>query len=191
VSLPTVPVEEPLGAVPEQRRRRALRFLFGVCVASLLAVFLIGWLVDGDATTDAAIDVSDRTYVGLDGTTLRLGDLAGTPLVLNFWASFCAPCLAEMPEFEQVSQDLAGRVTFVGLNTTEPDEAAARDMVERTGVTYLIGLGEDGSLLGELKASNLPSTALVDAQGRVVHVRTGAIDGEELRALIEEHLLTR
>ena len=71
----------------------------------------------------------------LDGGSQTLDELRGTPVVINFWSSTCAPCLQEMPALQEVSSDTEGKVTFVGVDVADTAEAGST-MVEKTGVTY-------------------------------------------------------
>ena len=123
----------------------------------------------------------------LEGETYDLSRVSGTPTVVNFFASWCAPCRAEMPDFERVSQEVAGRVAFVGINTGETDVAAARQLVVDTGVTYTTLLGDDGSIFQAVGGLAMPTTAFVDATGAVVEVHSGILTVQALRDRIEEH----
>ncbi len=78
-----------------------------------------------------------------EGETTDLHRFVGTPLVVNFWASWCPPCAAEMPDFQTVSQQLGEQVQFVGINTSD-DAGLADDLAERTGVTYDLLRDPDG-----------------------------------------------
>ncbi len=112
----------------------------------------------------------------------------GTPLVVNFFASWCAPCLAEMPDFEQVHDEVGARVAFVGLNLQDDDEAG-RSVVERTGVTYEVGTDPDGTIFLSLDGIAMPTTAFINAAGVIVDVHSGAMSAGELRDRIDDLLL--
>jgi cytochrome c biogenesis protein CcmG, thiol:disulfide interchange protein DsbE len=116
-----------------------------------------------------------------------LADLDGEPLVVNFWASWCPPCVAEMPDFERVHQQVQGEVRFVGLNTQD-NRADADRLVEQTGVTYDLALDPDGALFSDFEVVAMPSTFLVDEHGAIVHRHSGLLTETALRELIAEHL---
>jgi len=113
-------------------------------------------------------------------------DLAtdGTPLVINFWASWCAPCRAEMPAFERVHQGLGDQVRIVGV-TDEDDHDASTEAAEAAGVTYPLLTDDDQTLLTDLKISGLPGTVFVDADGKVIGRHLGALTEAELMKEIE------
>ena len=141
-------------------------------------------LIGGDVAGDPAPDVS---FALLEGGTLRLADLQGTPVVVNFFATWCTPCVKEMPAFEQVHQELGDTVTFVGIDVRD-SVSGARDLVERTGVTYTIGRDPSGEIFQDFEAVNMPSTFLIAADGTVVASQAGALDADGLRDLVAEHL---
>jgi thiol-disulfide isomerase/thioredoxin len=143
---------------------------------------LIGGDVDGEAAPDA-------TFALLDGGSMKLPDLRGTPVVVNFFASWCTPCVTEMPGFEEVHRELGDQVAFVGLDVRDSVDAA-RDLVEETGVTYTIGRDPSGALFQAFDGLNMPSTFLISADGVIVDAKAGAMDADELRERIDEHLLS-
>lgn len=126
------------------------------------------------------------TYTGFDDSRTTL-TTDGKPLVVNFWASYCAPCVAEMPAIEQVYQANRDRVGFLGLQVQEAAELG-RPLIERTGVTYPLGRDPKGELVRALDGVNLPTTVFVAADGTITEVHLGAMTAEQLQALIDEHL---
>jgi len=92
------------------------------------------------------------------------------------------PAVIETPILQQVSDELGGRVRFLGVDPEEPLEAA-RALVERTGVTYDVARDPTGDLFERLGAVNLPSTFFVSSTGEVVHSHAGAIEADLVREL--------
>ncbi len=116
-----------------------------------------------------------------DGTTVALTDaLDGRPLVLNFFASWCAPCRAEMSGFAAVHRDVSDRVSFLGLAMQDTRDAGA-EIVDETGVEYPWGLDSTGEIFAALGGFAMPTTVYVAADGRIVGTDSGAIDEAGLR----------
>ena len=177
---PTEPNRGPRG------RRLAIVAGSLVTVAAILA--LAGFVSQdtNDPGRTAADPAPDVELVDFEGNTLRLSDFAGTPVVLNFWASWCPPCVAEMPDFEAVHQDVGDRVTFIGVNFQDDPDLAAALAVE-TGVSYLLVRDPQGVIFGEFDGLGMPTTVFIDAAGSVREVITGQMSQGQLRAKIAEH----
>jgi len=146
--------------------------------------------VDGDlpAPTGAA-DVFVTPFQDFNGGTSTLADVgAGKPVVLNFFASWCPNCVAEMPDFEVVNQQLSADVQLVGLATTD-EPSAALNLVDVTGVTYPLGLDPTGEFFDVFQGLGMPTTAFLTAEGEVAHVFTGQLSTDALTEKINEHLL--
>ena len=126
-------------------------------------------------------------FVWFDGTPGPTADLVGQPTVLNFWASNCPPCVAEMPAFEQVHQALTESVAFVGLAVADNAEAA-RALATQTGVTYRLGDDPDSEVFRSFGGFVLPTTVLLNRQGEVAYVWAGSLTSDELRILIDKHI---
>jgi peroxiredoxin len=127
----------------------------------------------------AAEQIPEVTLERFDGSEVSTTDYAGTPLVVNFWASWCVPCTTEMPEFQEVHESLGEDVAFLGVNVRDQVETAEA-MVERTGVTYDIARDTSGDLARELGVSNLPVTVLVAPDGTVLDTLYQQVSGERL-----------
>ncbi len=122
-----------------------------------------------------------------DGSEGTLADLAGTPAVINFWASWCPPCITEMPAFEAVHIELAPHVAFLGFNVGD-EPGAARELAERTGVTYPLAEDPDSTIFQAFGGFGMPTTAFVTPDGMIVHMISSRLRAQDLRALIAEHL---
>ncbi|MCH2423040.1 MAG: TlpA family protein disulfide reductase [Acidimicrobiales bacterium] len=140
-------------------------------------------------------DVTAMVFELWDGGTTTLDDLVdnGRPLVVNLWATWCTPCLKEIPVLQDahergiwVGNDL---VRFVGINVSDSPTRAAQQ-AEDLGITYLQGRDPDGRFSASLSTVGLPVTAFVDHRGELTGVHHGSLDADELAAAIDEYLGT-
>jgi len=130
----------------------------------------------------------DFTLALLDGGTLRLSDLRGRWVVLNFWASWCPPCREEMPGLQRAYEDFRERgVAFVGVAMADslPD---ARSFAREVGITYPVGLDETGEIALAYQVLALPITVFIDPEGRVDWVHAGPIHYGALKVMLEGRL---
>ena len=148
-----------------------------------------GFAADADISPEASdgTDLSDLSFDLFDGGTGTVADYEGTPLVVNFFASWCPPCVREMPEFQDVFERLDGQVAFLGLSQDQsPQDALA--LVEATGVTYDVGWDPDLEVYGATGSIAMPTTAFVSPSGELLDTFAGALDTEALAELIEDTL---
>ena len=148
-----------------------------------------GFAADADISPEASdgTDLSDLSFDLFDGGTGTVADYEGTPLVVNFFASWCPPCVREMPEFQDVFERLDGQVAFLGLSQDQsPQDALA--LVEATGVTYDVGWDLDLEVYGATGSIAMPTTAFVSPSGELLDTFAGALDTEALAELIEDTL---
>jgi cytochrome c biogenesis protein CcmG/thiol:disulfide interchange protein DsbE len=159
-------------------------------VAVALAVGIVAAGGDDSAGTASSQDVPPAaSFEMIDGTSGSLADYRGRPVVVNFFASWCAPCLAEMPGFERVHQDLDGRVAFLGVNLQDRREDGLA-VIEQTGITYDVARDPDGSLFQAFGAFAMPTTLFIDADGNVVDLHSGEISAGALAGKIDDVLLS-
>jgi thiol-disulfide isomerase/thioredoxin len=129
------------------------------------------------------------------GPPVRLADLRG-PLVVNLFAQWCEPCRTELPFYERLHRDGAGKVAVVGIDylDTQPDGALA--LAEETGVTFPLLADPDGLLREEFRVRGLPGVLFVDADGRITNdaglpTFTVIRSYDQLTSMVREHLGVR
>jgi thiol-disulfide isomerase/thioredoxin len=175
--------------MPTRAPRRLLTL--AVSLAWLLAACTTGAgrAADPAATPGAARDalrVTMAGFAGGPGFTLP-DDLHGRPLVLNVWASWCAPCRTEMPAFEQVHRQLKDTVAFLGLDQNDQEDAARRFVAE-TGVTYRLAADPHGQAGAKLGVAGLPTTLFIAPDGTLRGRKVGAMTAAQLRAAIRGYV---
>ena len=152
-------------------------------LAGMLAVGLLGACGgDSGGTTAAALTVP---IAAADGSSATLTEFSGTPLVVNLWATWCSPCVKEMPAVDEVASETTS-VRIIGVNVGD-DPAAAAAFAADLGVSYPQYTDVDGGLMSEFAVANLPATAFIDADGTVLDVHSGAFTADELRSAIADH----
>ena len=133
-------------------------------------------------STEAQYDYRLRD---LDGVEYRASDSLGKWLVINFWATWCLPCLKEMPELERFYQQHRQRVDLWGVTFEDSDIDAIRSYVERLGVTYpILGFGQDPKT-GYGNVRVLPTTFVIDPQGKFHYKFEKPITARELEAVLQ------
>ena len=122
---------------------------------------------------------------------IRLADLRGKAVVVNFWASWCEPCKEEAPMLERAWKDNRDRdVVVVGVNAQD-FRSEARRFVERYGITYPIAHDGPGSSVGRYGLTGFPETYWVDRRGRLVAHVIGQFSERELETYIDRALGSR
>ncbi|MDD2881305.1 MAG: TlpA disulfide reductase family protein [Rhodoferax sp.] len=159
--------------------RLLLITLLGLAMATGVAAKTPGEVEVGSVLREA-------TLRGLNGPDQKLSAFRGKPLVINVWASWCPPCIAEMGSLERLAwSDLGQQFTVIGISTDDyPD--AAKGFLRKSSATINHYIDRQLELEHMLGATQLPLTLLIDAKGRVLSKTVGARewDGPQAMALI-------
>jgi cytochrome c biogenesis protein CcmG, thiol:disulfide interchange protein DsbE len=162
-----------------------------VAIAALFAFVIFPYLrpksaLDGRDATDFALPV---IHGGEAGSRIRLKDLRGKAVVLDFWASWCIPCQKQAPILETVARkyEQGGEVVVVGVNTSDEQEPAI-EFARRHALTYAMVFDEGNRVAAAYSVTGLPTLVVVGRSGRIVAVRRSVVREKELEELVGQAL---
>ena len=139
-------------------------------------------------TTQASAQVPDFTVYDAEGNAHKLSDFFGKPIVLNFWASWCGPCKAEMPDIEESYKTYGEEIHFLIVNLTDGQtetlETASAYITEQ-GYTFPVYYDTAMEAAYAYGISAIPATYFVDADGNLVYRQVGMLDAETLQQAID------
>jgi cytochrome c biogenesis protein CcmG/thiol:disulfide interchange protein DsbE len=112
---------------------------------------------------------------------ISLASYRGKPVLVNFWATWCQPCVEEMPRLEAAHRRMGSKVEFLGVDRTD-FRPEAQAFIKKTHVTYPSAYDRDGTLDGSYRLRGMPTSLFIDARGRVVDRVTGPLTDARLDA---------
>ncbi|MBQ4630750.1 MAG: TlpA family protein disulfide reductase [Clostridia bacterium] len=130
----------------------------------------------------------DFTVYDADGNTVKLSDFKGTPVVVNFWASWCGPCKSEMPDFESAYQKYGNEICFLIVNMTDGSRETVENAsayINEKGYTFPVFFDSDMSAAYAYTVSSIPASYFIDKDGNLVAGARGAVNFETIENGIE------
>ncbi|MGI9018631.1 MAG: TlpA family protein disulfide reductase [Euzebya sp.] len=157
-----------------------------------LAVLDPSATADGLALTNAVDTLPDFTLgqFGGEGQVQVSQFLGDKPLVINFWATWCPPCVAEMPDFQRIHEAAGNSFRLVGINTQDA-EVNAEPFVADLGITYELAVDRMGEYFRATGGFGMPTTLFVQPDGTVSYRQTGPLTVQQMVDLLAEHLDVR
>lgn len=143
------------------------------------------------AEPQAGFPAPDFQLTSLDGESLSLSQFAGQAVIVNFWASWCSPCKAEMPALERVyRENLSEGLVILGVNATHQDSPrAVSQFVQAQGLTFPVLMDSDGGASRRYRTQALPTTFFIDRTGVIREVIIGGPMAEALLRIRVMNLL--
>lgn len=165
-----------------------------VVAVGLLLGMTAAWWLNTESAADRGASVGDARptfrHSDLNGQWVEAAAFDGRALLVNFWATWCAPCLREMPVLQQASERHGDRLAVVGIAFDEP--LPVSEFVSEIGISYPILVGTDDVLATQKAWGNasggLPYTVLVDRTGVIRWQHLGEVEAEELDEQLEAWL---
>ncbi|MBM7707637.1 peroxiredoxin [Chryseomicrobium aureum] len=120
----------------------------------------------------------DFELVTMDGETVRLSDYRGERVFVNFWATWCPPCRAEMPDMQKLyaEQEVPVEILAVNLTKTEGNEGNVVDFIADYGLTFPILMDRESEVSDKYRVQAYPTSYLIDSKGRISFVAPGAMN---------------
>ncbi len=181
-----------------QRRGISKRELITSAAGAFLGVLIIGlvWFTvsrQNGAALPAVGELNrpapDLALPTLDGAGVRLADLRGKVVLVNFWGTWCEPCKEETPALQAAYQQFQSEgLVIVGINLRrqETSDDAVREFVQQYGVTYPIALDIDGEAARLFQISPIPVSYFIDPEGTIRYVRIGTLTTDDVAALFAQ-----
>ncbi len=138
---------------------------------------------DTTSQQETYIKAPDFTVANRSSEKVKLSDMRGKPVVVNFWASWCPPCKAEMPDFEKIYINYGDDITIMMVNMTDGYQETyekAKSHIAENNYTFPVYYDMDYSAATAYRVTSLPATYFIDAQGNLVTHAKGMIDYETL-----------
>lgn len=159
-------------------------------LAILFLMFCVPAMALASGLPAVGVEAPDFEVELLNGERFRLSEQRGKVVLINIWASWCGPCVAEMPDIDQLAKNYADELVVIGVNCGE-DKQTVIDFVRKNGYSYNFAADSDYYISGMLYPSRgIPYTIVVNAEGVITQLHTGGGAGmyEVLESYVKEAL---
>jgi peroxiredoxin len=162
-------------------------------LAISILVFLVGYAIFYAINpTDAKVGVTegnaapDFELMTLDGEEMSLSSLQGKKVILNFWATWCPPCRAEMPDMQKIQDKYEGEVVIAAVNFTssEKNVDTVKSFINELDLTFPVLLDEKGKINNQFEVLSYPTTYIIDENGIITTKFVGAMSYEQMEDLL-------
>ncbi|HLP24829.1 MAG TPA: TlpA disulfide reductase family protein [Acidobacteriota bacterium] len=130
----------------------------------------------------------DFRITTLDGKEVTAAGLKGKVVVVDFWATWCGPCVAEIPGYVALQKKYGQDLVIIGVSVDRGGSEKVKQFAQKNGMNYLVAMG-DGALAESFGGFDaIPTTFLIDRDGNIRHQKTGSMAHEEYEALVKQVL---
>lgn len=129
----------------------------------------------------------DFTLPSLEGKSKKLSDFRGKKVIINFWATWCGPCKAEMPEMQTYYEKHKGQdFTILGVNMTDTEKSKSgiKPFAKEYGVTFPVVLDTKGKVMSTYQVTGFPTSYFIDKQGVIQYKLVGAMNKDMIHKVV-------
>ena len=180
--------EEKMTKKTNKKRNRAI--MRSIILSLLVAA--IGYTIYNSVTAEniEVLKVGDKapdfTLQDMDGTSHKLSDYEGEGVFLNFWGTWCAPCVKEMPAMDRQYQEFEEQgVQVLAVNIAQSD-FEVQSFVDRFGLSFPVVIDKSRSVMNAYNIRPLPTTILVNPEGEIERIVTGEMTEEDIQGFMED-----
>jgi len=156
------------------------RLIIGIWL--LVFVWSFGWAMGKppNPTMVGKLEAEDFSLPDLSGKVVKLSDFRGKVVFLNFWATWCPPCRAEMPSMQNLYEKLKGKdFEMLAVSLDRPGKSAVKPFIEERNYTFRVLLDSSGKVAARYGIVSIPTTYIINKEGKIVDKIIGARDWSE------------
>ena len=179
----------------QRQKQRSQRYTFIGIGLFLVGIMLLLWMAfqTGGSQTVAQTapermeqgkPAPNFTAASLARGETALADYTGDVIIVNFWATWCPPCKAEMPDINAFYETHQAEGLVVLAVNAKESESLVRPFIDANGFTFPVLLDPAGSIVNQYQVRSFPTTVIIDRDGVVRHIQVGMISAEELEAVV-------
>lgn len=179
------------GKMTKKTNKKRNRAIMRSIILSIL-VAAIGYTIYNSVTAEniEVLKVGDKapdfTLQDMEGTPHKLSDYEGEGVFLNFWGTWCAPCVKEMPAMDRQYKEFEEQgVQVLAVNIAQSD-FEVQSFVDRFGLSFPVVIDKSRSVMNAYNIRPLPTTILVNPQGEIERIVTGEMTEEDIQGFMEE-----
>lgn len=156
-----------------------IKRIFALLVALSMAISLFA-LALADSAAEVGKPAPDFELTTLEGESVKLSDLRGKVVYLNVFATWCPPCVYEIPDIQALAEAHPEELTVIGASVDQTEDVV-REFVEQNGLTYAVAMDEGFRLAGVLfPTQGIPESVFIDPEGNVSSIVIGMLEPEEM-----------
>ncbi|MGI6742316.1 MAG: TlpA family protein disulfide reductase [Eubacteriales bacterium] len=147
--------------------------------------------IENNAGDVVANTAPDFTVKDSDNSDVKLSDKFGKPIIVNMWATWCGPCISELPAFNKLAENYKDDITFMMVNLTDGSYDtvdAVKEFAVKNGYTFPVYFDTEGNASNAYSVFSIPLTIFIDENGNVKEKHTGSMSEEVLQGYIDNLL---
>jgi thiol-disulfide isomerase/thioredoxin len=152
------------------------------------AIALTALFLTSVAPVVSAAQVEDFSFKDLDGQTHQFSEYRGKWVIVNYWATYCGPCVAELPELNRVAQHFKNKAVVLGMEAGETPNEELKDFIEKKKISYQVIPTQDSTMYALGLLYGVPTTFIVSPKGEIIDTHMGAITMAQLQTYINSSL---
>lgn len=132
----------------------------------------------------SAQQVADFSFKDINGKQHRFSDYKGQWVIVNYWSTYCGPCIAELPALKRLAAQYRGKVTVLGMDAGETPDQQMKQFIRQKGINYTVVPTQDSSMFALGLIYGVPTTFIVSPQGQIVDTHMGVITLQQMQRYV-------
>ncbi|USK36022.1 redoxin domain-containing protein [Bacillus sp. F19] len=167
-----------------------LKRILAICLLVFLAGYAV-WFAILPKEPKEGLEIGNKPpefeLEMLNGEKVNLEDVKGKKVMINFWATWCPPCEAEMPEMQKLQNEHPDELVVLAVNMTNAEKSRedVETFISKRNLTFPVALDKDGRVSVQYEVYSYPTTYFLDEEGKILNISRGAMTQETMEKLLE------